>query len=183
VIPLLADVNNAKEGFNAATCLAMQKNIVAYGDIVVVTAGAPFGISGTTNTMMVMNIGNVLVRGMPGRGEPVFGKASVIISVDSKKKYKTKDRILVIPKCEEHYIPLLKEAKGIILQNYPDDKHSEELALQIGAKYDIPILTRAENACSIIKHQDEITLDPQRGMVVRGDEKIEEARLAGICNL
>jgi len=183
VIPILESVENVREGFNAATCFCLRRKIIAYGDVVVVTAGAPFGISGTTNTMIVMNIGDVLVRGLPGKGEPVYAKAKVIISVDARKKYDTKDQIVVIPKCNEKYAAQIKEVKGIILQNYPEDTESEKMAKKIAKEQKIPLLIRADNACSLIKDGEYITLDPQRGLVVRGDEKTEEKRLNQACSI
>lgn len=183
VVPLLENVKNVNEGFLAATCYSLKGNIVSYGDVVVVTAGAPFGISGTTNTMIVMNIGDVLARGKPGEGATVYAKASVVISVDPKKKYATKGRIIVIPKCDEQYLPLMKDIKGIVLQNYLDDQESENLARKIAEEQKIPLLTLAENACSAIKDGEFITLDPKRGLVIRGDGKSEEKRLAEVCHL
>ncbi len=183
VVPLLETVENVTEGFNVATCFCLKQGIVAYGDAVAVTAGAPFGIPGTTNTMIVMNIGDVLARGKPGTGQPVYGKACVIIAIDLQRDYDTKDCIVVIPKCDEHFAPILKQAKGIVLQNYPDDKKSVSNATKIAKEQNIPLLTRAENACSHIKDGEYITLDPKRGLVVRGDEKFEEKRLSEVCDI
>ena len=65
VIPVdpAAAAKNAEEAFSITSCFALKKGIVRYGDLVVVTSGAPFGISGTTNMMLVESIGDVLVRG------------------------------------------------------------------------------------------------------------------------
>lgn len=41
---------------------ALEQNIVSNNDFVVVTAGAPFGVSGTTNMMVVENIGEIMTR-------------------------------------------------------------------------------------------------------------------------
>ena len=63
VIPVLAvECQNIKEALSAASAYAMAHGFISFGDIVVVTAGAPFGKKGTTNMMMVENIGEILVR-------------------------------------------------------------------------------------------------------------------------
>jgi pyruvate kinase len=57
VIPILADPSSTLvEAFEKLSAYALEKGFVKKGDIVVLTAGSPFGISGTTNTMIVEKI-------------------------------------------------------------------------------------------------------------------------------
>lgn len=59
VIPFLnKEQKNIKDAFQSISKFCLEQNYVTNGDLVVITAGAPFGISGTTNTMMVENIGD-----------------------------------------------------------------------------------------------------------------------------
>ena len=54
VEPLLIDEqNNTDELFNRAVQAAKEAGYVEAGDIVVITAGVPIGVSGTTNLMKV----------------------------------------------------------------------------------------------------------------------------------
>ena len=81
VVPALTKAaKDVKEAFIHASCFAISHKVAKYGDLVVVTAGSSFGISGTTNTMIVRHIGDVLVRGKPGDGHQVFAKAIVLLS-------------------------------------------------------------------------------------------------------
>jgi len=50
------------EAFEKISIFAVKEGYVSKGDLVVVTAGSPFGIAGTTNMMIVGNIGEVLVK-------------------------------------------------------------------------------------------------------------------------
>ena len=43
--------------------VAQQQELLQNGDLVVLTAGVPLGISGTTNLMKVHLVGNILVSG------------------------------------------------------------------------------------------------------------------------
>ncbi|MFZ0565763.1 MAG: pyruvate kinase [Chlamydiales bacterium] len=57
VIPILRkDVNNIEDAKKKISEYALSRQIVAYGDPVVITAGTPFGKAGTTNMMIVDTI-------------------------------------------------------------------------------------------------------------------------------
>lgn len=180
VVPVHAALENVKQGVSKASCFALQNKILHYGDLIVVTSGSPFGVRGTTNMMLVDNIGNVLVRGMPGKGERVHGKASLIFSYDLKKSYTIKNRLVVTSYFDEQYKHLFKEALGIILQNHPDDYQSEEIGKMIAHDFNIPILLRADAACTILKDDQLITLDPIKGLVFEGVVDSEKERLSQV---
>lgn len=57
VYPVLVDeVSNTDGLFDSALHAAIQTDMVNRGDIVVITAGAPVGVSNTTNMMKVERI-------------------------------------------------------------------------------------------------------------------------------
>lgn len=57
VIPIYdADCHTIKEGFEKMSAFALDSHLVAYGDLAVMTAANPFGVSGTTNMMIVESI-------------------------------------------------------------------------------------------------------------------------------
>lgn len=179
VVPVLREYSNAEEAFDAAMCYALKEGYVHYGDRVLVTAGTPFGIRGTTNMMTIKSIGNVLVRGEPGQGNVVYAQALFILV--GEKDYDAKGKILVLPHCESKYEGFIKVAAGVILQNFEDDTDSEKSALEICSKYKIPVITRAESACSLIKEGEFITLDPIKGIVFRGAVSTEEEVMKSVC--
>jgi pyruvate kinase len=64
VTPLLcATTKDYDDSYRTLSQIALDQQLVSYGDLVIVTAGSPFGVSGTTNTMIVESIGDVLVSG------------------------------------------------------------------------------------------------------------------------
>lgn len=158
---------NAHEAFANISAFALKKQIVNYGDLVIVTSGVPFGIKGTTNMMLVESIGEVLVRGTSRPGTCVHGKVALIHAVDEKHPIDAHQRIVVISRCEEAYVPWLKTTLGIVLQNFPDDVASEQSALEVAKMFDIPILTRADRALSLLKEGQMVTLDPQKGVIYK----------------
>ncbi len=125
VIPILChESHNIEEAKKKISEYALAKGLIQYGDLVVITAGTPFGRPGTTNMMIVDSIGDVLVRGSEGFGAKVHGKVILHPSPESPD-YTVRGHIIVINTCDESYLPLLKNATGVILQNHIDDHDSE----------------------------------------------------------
>ncbi len=169
VIPLFSEhFETISEAFKRVSDFALQRGYVHLGDIVVLTAGAPFGVSGTTNMMIVENIGDVLLRGHQGYGGHVTGRVIVIDDREGPKVHMVKDKILVIRNCNDSYLGFLKEAKAIILENYSDDLESEKYAVLVAQTLNKSIIVRADGASSILKNGQWVTMDSESAIVYNG---------------
>lgn len=169
VIPVLAkQCHSMTEAYNLLTSLAMERTLVDNGDLVVLTAGSPFGVTGTTNTMIVENIGNVLVRGESGVGSRLHGKVTIVLSPESRDPHEIRGCILVIASCDEGYLPLIHEATGIILQNHIDDIASEKFVLKIAQDFNKTAIVRADAATIVLKEEQLVTMDPEKALVYKG---------------
>jgi pyruvate kinase len=173
---------NVKEAFTICSCFAMKKGLVHYGDLAVITAGSPFGISGSTNMMIVESIGDVIVRGHPSEGKKVHGKIAIVHSSDEHHHKAVKDRIVVLSRCDDTYLPILKEALGIILQNHPEDLDSERYAQSVAQMLDLSLLTRAEGALHALQEGQSVTLDPEKGIVYKGSIGSDAEMIPVICS-
>lgn len=156
------------EAFKIISTYSLEHELVSNGDLVVITAGSPFGVSGTTNMMIVESIGDVLVRGELGFGNKLHGNITLVLSPESKKPYTVRGQILVIAKCDESYIPLLQESAGFIVQNLIDDSDSERIALQIAQNLSKTVIVRADAAVAVLKEGQLVTLDPERALIYKG---------------
>lgn len=169
VTPFLSDVSkNFSEAFENISVFALEQNYVSYGDLVVVTAGSPFGISGTTNTMIVESIGDVLVRGDHGLGNRIYGNVALVLSPESRQSYTVKDHLLVIAKCDPSYLNLIQESAGVILQNHVNDFESEQYLIKLAKNLNKPVIVRADAACRILKEGQLITMYPDKALVYKG---------------
>ncbi len=178
VVPVFSDqCKNAKEAFAAVSAYALAEHMIAFGDVVVVTAGVPFGKKGSTNMMMVENIGEILVRGHKGTGAKVSGKVSIVLSSLSRTPDQLTGRLVVIPHCDDSFLPLLKHAAGVILQNYIGDVSSEKYAALLAKTFDLAVMTRADGAMAVLKEDEEVTLDPKRGLIYRGSEEAPSCKI------
>ncbi len=168
VIPILCqEATTIEEAKMMLSEFALQKGLVQYGDLVVITAGTPFGRAGTTNMMIVDSIGDVLVRGSEGHGPKTHGKVFLNPTPDTKD-YIIRGKIIVIPVCNPDYLNLLRTASGVILQNLPDDPDSENYLKEISTQYHLPVIFRAEGASDVLRDEQLITLDPSSALVYKG---------------
>lgn len=157
-----------REAFKNISDVALEQQIVSYGDLVVVTAGSPFGVSGTTNMMVVENIGEVLVRGHVGTGSLVHGRVSIVLTHDSRKIYQISGTILVLTRCDESYAVLIRESLGVILENHINDTDSEKCLMELAKSMNKPAIVRADAATQMLKEGQLVTLDPEKALVYKG---------------
>jgi len=169
IIPCLASESSTmREAFDKLCSFALQQKLVSYGDLVVVTAGAPFGISGTTNMMMVESIGDVLARGESGFGVRQHGNIALTLSSATRRPYAVRGLLLVMLHCDPSYLPLLREASGFILENQIDDLESERYALDIAKELNKSCIVRADGAMRHLKEGQLVTIDPTKAIVYKG---------------
>ncbi len=69
-----------------------------------------------------------------------------------------------------------------MLQNHPEDTDSEQFALQVAKMLDIPILTRADGAMTLLTDGQIVTLEPQKGIVYKGSITNEDEMIPTICS-
>ena len=106
VIPTLVEMTDDSDRlFEMAVKSAETAGIVHTGDVVVLTAGLPLGISGTTNLLKVEVVGNLLVSGSGLIPKKVCGRVCVCKSeAEAMENFKDGD-ILVIPYTSNRILP------------------------------------------------------------------------------
>lgn len=168
VIPLFVEnCHDADQAFKIMADFVVEQNLASFGDLVIMTAGVPFGKKGSTNMMLVGSIGNILVRGFKGYGKKAKGKVAVIMTAKALRTAHVKNKIMVIPTCSSSYVDAMKEAAGVVLQNNVADTISEKYAVIAAKEYGIPLVVRADNAMSLLKDEEEVILDTQRALVYK----------------
>ncbi|PWM39784.1 MAG: pyruvate kinase [Clostridiales bacterium] len=162
VIPLMCQVKeNTDELFEHAVQQAQKAGLVRSGDIVVITAGVPLGVSGTTNLLKVHAVGNVLVTGQGVNKLSCTGNACVAHSEEEARQNFNEGDILVIRETSNGILDLLKKASGIVCETQGLNSH----AAIVGMTLDIPVIVGAKNASSLIKNSTVVTVDADKGIV------------------
>lgn len=166
VYPLMIEEkSNTDELFDHAVSTARENGLVAFGDLAVLTAGTPLGVSGTTNMIKVVIIGDTLATGVGIGSGIVCGELCVCADdTDAEKNFKS-DTILVIPFTTNKIIDTIRSAKGIICEQSGEDSH----AAIIGQALGIPVIVGARGATKILKSGTAVTLDAKKGIVFNGN--------------
>ncbi len=161
VTPLLIEKKNqADELFDYAVDAAEQAGIIQKGDIVVLTAGVPLGVSGTTNLIKVQVAGHILVKGKGINKKKVSANLCVCRTPEDLRHFKPGD-ILVAEDTTNEMMEQMRQASGLIVETDRENCH----AAIAGLSLDIPVLTCAENALGILKSSAYVELDAEKGVV------------------
>ncbi len=166
VIPyLVKTAHTTDEMFDTGIEKALESGLVKNGDLAVITAGVPTGISGTTNTLKVHIVGKVLVQGV-GIGEAsATGELCVASTPKEALDNFIDGNILVVPYTDNSMISIIKNAAAIIVEEGGQTSH----AATVGLALDIPVIAGAENATKILKTGSVVTVDAERGLVLRSN--------------
>ena len=169
VIPLMAEetMTSTDDLIHHAVQKAVDANLLKNGDLVVITAGVPLGVSGTTNLMKVHIVGDVLVTGTGVTKGGVTANVCVCGNENEAKQHFEAGQILVIPKTSNAILPLLKTAAGIITEEDGDDCH----AAIVGMALDIPVIVGALNSTQILRSGTAVTMDADKGIVSAGADR------------
>ncbi|MGD9202484.1 MAG: pyruvate kinase [Chitinispirillia bacterium] len=150
--------------FEGAVYEACQTGIVKNGDLVVITGGMPVGISGTTNTLKVHIIGDVLLEGESGNKKSATGNIFVANKNDDNLDYFNSGDVLVISQTTEKILKTLKYASALITE---EDKASSN-AVIVAFALEIPVIYNAVGATEILKSGTIISVDASKGLVYSG---------------
>lgn len=170
VKPLLIDEESSTDDiFDHSVDEAMANSLIKSGELAVITAGVPLGISGTTNMLKVHIAGHILISGN-GIGAHKI-RASLCVCPNPKEiaqSFKAGD-ILVVHKTDNEMLPYLKDAAGIITEVNGLNSHGAIVGLSL----DIPVIIGAGNATKILKSGSVVEIDPIRGVVSCNTESEE----------
>ncbi|MBQ8171089.1 MAG: pyruvate kinase [Oscillospiraceae bacterium] len=168
VIPLMAEemITSTDDLIHHAVHKACEAGLLKNGDLVVITAGVPLGVSGTTNLMKVHIVGDVLVTGTGiGKGSVTSTLCVCATEEEAQERFEA-GQILCIPHTSTTLLPVLKAASGIITEENDPECH----AAIVGMTLDIPVIYGAANASLILKSGTAVTMDAERGTVSSGEE-------------
>ncbi|MBP2637824.1 MAG: pyk [Firmicutes bacterium] len=166
VYPILGpSFNNTDEMVQSAVTTSLKEGVVKDGDLVVVTAGVPAGLSGTTNMIRVHIVGNILLRGTGIGQRAVTGQVVVATSLkEVTTKFKSGD-ILVVNSIDEDLAPYAAKAAAIIAEEGGLTSH----AAIVGVSFGMPVLVGVEGATERLQDGTTVTVDASRGIVYQGE--------------
>lgn len=161
-VPLMiAEESNTDDLFEHAVDAAVQNGLVHDGELVVLTAGVPLGISGTTNLMKVHVVGHLLSRGQGLHGGKVVAPLCVIRNLEKDAKDFNTGDVIVCHQTTREMFSMLRKSSAIVLE----DDNPEGQGAIAGMSLDIPVIIGAKNATNILKSGAVVTVDGEKGTV------------------
>ena len=166
VYPLLAEKGlSTDDVFEKSVQSALDMDYISSGDLVVITAGVPVGIAGTTNLINVHIASEILIRGVGVGTTNISGRARLI--TDSNIEIEQGD-IIVASSTDKDMMNIINKASAIITEEGGLTSHAAVVGVSLG----IPVIVSATNALKIIEDNETITIDAQSGLVYKGEVKM-----------
>jgi len=162
ITPLMMSLaHSTDELIEMSTALAKENGYLHNGELAVVTAGVPVGVSGTTNMIKVHMVGDSLLAGVGIGNHNAKGEVCVCRNAtEAAKKFKP-GQILVVPFTTNDTLPFMREAAGIITEEAGTNSHSAIVGLTL----DKAVIVGATNATRTLKDGMTISMDCARGVV------------------
>ena len=162
VIPIFCEMQDSADAlFDHAVNRAKEEKLIADGNLVVITAGVPLGVPGTTNLLKVQTVGDVILTAKGIGNQHVRAAVCVAKSESEARQNFRAGDILVIDQTTNAMMDLLKKASGIIVSCKDENCH----AAIVGLTLDIPVLVGACNCTNVLRSGTSIILDAEKGIV------------------
>ena len=140
---------------------AQEAGLVKHGDLVVVTAGVPVGISGTTNMIRIAQVGGSLVNAIGVGSQIASGPLCICRTLeDIPEKFHPGD-VLVVPYTNNEVLPWLRQAAAIVSEEASADCHTATVGLLLNK----PVIVAASDATRRLKDGTFVSVDCARGIV------------------
>ena len=169
ITPLMMSLaHSTDELIEMSTALAKENGYLHNGELTVVTAGVPVGVSGTTNMIKIHMVGNCLATGVGvGRGKTdlvsASGKACVCRTLEEVKAKFRPGMVLVVPSTSNEMLSYVRDAAALVVEEPGLNSH----AAIVGNSLLKPTIVGAAGACSHIRDGLDIAVDCVHGSVQR----------------
>lgn len=163
------------EVFEIAEEMAVKSGIAKNGDIIVAMAGVPVGLAGTTNTIRVRTVGNVLAKGEGNNMGVVRGLTRVFSQTgEDNDQFFERGDIFICTQTNDSMLMNLKIAGAIVVGSWEnvDLSHAETVAKAL----EIPMLRISVRAVDFIKTGTPVTVDTVNGLLYNGFTLLEDRK-------
>ena len=167
ITPLMMSLaHSTDELIEMSTALAKENGYLHNGELAVVTAGVPVGVSGTTNMIMIHMVGNCLATGVgvgPENNDVASGKACVCRTMDEVRAKFKPGMVLVVPSTSNEMLSFVRDAAALVVEEPGLNSH----AAIAGKALLKPTVVGAAGATSHIRDGLMVAVDCAHGSVQR----------------
>ena len=167
ITPLMMPLaHSTDELIEMSTSLAKENGYLHNGELAVVTAGVPVGVSGTTNMIKIHMVGNCLATGVgvgPENNDVASGKACVCRTMDEVRAKFKPGMVLVVPSTSNEMLSFVRDAAALVVEEPGLNSH----AAIAGKALLKPTVVGAAGATSHIRDGLMVAVDCAHGSVQR----------------
>ena len=167
ITPLMMSLaHSTDELIEMSTALAQKNGYLHNGELAVVTAGVPVGVSGTTNMIKIHMVGNCLATGVgvgPENNDVASGKACVCRTMDEVRAKFKPGMVLVVPSTSNEMLSFVRDAAALVVEEPGLNSH----AAIAGKALLKPTVVGAAGATSHIRDGLMVAVDCAHGSVQR----------------
>ena len=132
------------------------------GDKIIVVAGTNIGVSGSTNALRIITIGNVIARGVSLSKGVVEGTVKVCRDINEAESKISVGDICVFYNFDNEYVKFLDRVKGIII---PAGAY-ETSAVREAREKNIPVIADVHDVAKRINDNMRVRMNGDRGFIV-----------------
>ena len=165
VVPVLCPQQGDTDAlFAAAVQSALeQSHILRDGDLVVLTAGLPLGVSGTTNLLKVQTVGSTFLRGKGLNSLAASGPVCVGRTAPEVQANFTFGDILVCRAVDLSMMKQVFSASAIVTEE--SNPESDHLLDSIAGQLNVPILVGVRDCTRLLRTGETVQLDAAEGVI------------------
>lgn len=169
VYPVLTkSFEHTDELIDSSIYSSLRAGLIFEGELIVLTAGIPVGVGGSTNLIKVHRVGKVLLQGQAiGKGS-IVGRVCLGSSADEIKDKFIDGDIIVAKYSDADLVPYIERASGIIVAEGGLTSHGAIAAIH----FKKPAIIGINYEMDSIKDGQTITLDAISGIVYDGAAKV-----------
>ena len=158
---------NTDEVIEKSIEASIESGYVKNGELVVITAGVPVGVSGTTNLIKVHVISEVLGNGVGIGNGTVEGRVRVANDNGEIKDFKKGD-IIVAKTTDKDMNGYIEEAAAIVTEFGGMTSH----AAIVGLNLNTPVVVSVADITKTVKDGDIVTVDAKAGIIYKGSSRV-----------
>lgn len=147
---------------------ALEEGFIKNGDLVIITAGVPVGVSGTTNLLKVHIVSELLYKKAGCGKETVTAKAVKASNCEELVGRFNNGDILVMHSTDKDVVDYMEKASAIIVEEGGLTSHAFIVSMELGKE----VIVGATNCMNVINDGEILTVNGKHGVVYRGEAKI-----------
>ena len=156
VTPIIMPYAHSTDELIAGSVATAEKaGMINPGEMVVVTAGVPVGISGTTNMIKAHLVGNSLITGVGIGDQNAKGVLCVCRNLSDIRAKFQPGMVLVVPHTDNDMLDYIREAAALIVEEPGLNSH----AAIVGQALGLAVMVGATNATRKLQDGVKVTLD------------------------